>query len=63
MVSVASIVTMTSIGVASIIGGKILCAFGKAELANFVEIAGLGGIALTAITIIINLLSALATLG
>ena len=63
MVSVATIVGMTGIGLASIIGGKVLCAFGKQDLANFVEIAGLGGIAISAITIIISLLASLASLG
>lgn len=63
MISVATIVGMTGIGLASIIGGKILSAFGKQDLANFIDIAGLGGIAISAIAIIISLLSALASLG
>lgn len=63
MVTVSTIVAMTGVGLASIIGGKILCIFGKQDLANFVEIAGLGGIAISAITIIIMLLSSLSKLG
>ena len=63
MVTVGNIVAMTSMGLASIIGGKVLSAFGKQDLANFVDIAGLGGIAISAIAIIIQLLSSLTSLG
>ena len=63
MVTVGNIVAMTSMGLASIIGGKVLSAFGKQDLANFVDIAGLGGIAISAIAIIVQLLSSLTSLG
>ena len=63
MVTVGNIVAMTSMGLASIIGGKVLSAFGKQDLTNFVDIAGLGGIAISAIAIIVQLLSSLTSLG
>lgn len=61
-VSVGMIVTMAGIGVASAIGEKVLISFGKSEMASFLNITGLCGIGLTAIGIVVKLLSMLSSL-
>jgi hypothetical protein len=52
------IVTMAAIGISSAVAEKLLNAFGKVDMAQFVNIAGLSGIGVTAIAIVIKLLKA-----
>lgn len=61
--SVGMIITMTSIGVASTIGEKLLNAFGKSDMASFCNIAGLCGLGISAVGIVINLINTVAQLG
>lgn len=60
--STTTIVTMLSIGVAATIGEKVLMAFGKADMANFCNIAGLTGLGSTALGLIVNLIKLLSAL-
>lgn len=50
------IVTMAAIGISAAVAEKLLNAFGKVDMAQFVNIAGLSGIGVTALGIVIKLL-------
>lgn len=52
------IVTMAAIGISASVAEKLLNAFGKVDMAQFVNIAGLSGIGVTALGIVIKLLQA-----
>ncbi|NMM62076.1 hypothetical protein HBE96_05100 [Clostridium sp. P21] len=52
------IVTMAAIGISAAVAEKLLNAFGKVDMAQFVNIAGLSGIGVTALGIVIKLLQA-----
>lgn len=58
----AIILAMSSCGVISAVGEKILLSFGKSELASFTNIAGLSGIGLSALGLVYKLFQLLATL-
>lgn len=58
----AIILAMTSCGVISAVGEKILLSFGKSELASFTNIAGLSGIGLSALGLVYKLFQLLASL-
>lgn len=60
--STALIITMAGIGITATVAEKLLNAFGKSDMASFLNIAGLAGLGLMAIGIIIKLLQALATI-
>lgn len=56
------IIGMTGIGVGTAVAEKVLNSIGKTDLANFVSIAGLSGLGLTAVGLICKLLQSLSTL-
>lgn len=56
------LVAMTTCGVVSSVGEKLLNSFGKSEMATFCNIAGLAGIGLSALTLVGKLLFTLATI-
>jgi len=58
----ATIITMMSIGVSATIAEKVLNSFGKCDMASFCNIAGLSGLGITAIGLIIKLIQTLATI-
>lgn len=58
----AILLAMTSCGVISAVGEKILLSFGKSELASFTNIAGLSGIGLSALGLVYKLFQLLANL-
>ncbi len=60
--STGLIITMAGIGITATVGEKLLNAFGKSDMASFMNIAGLSGLGLMAITLVIKLLQALATI-
>lgn len=51
------IIAMASVGVATVLGEKLLNACGKSDLAQMVSVSGYAGLAITAVTIIIKFLS------
>lgn len=58
----ATILTMLSIGVAATIAEKVLNSFGKADMASFCNIAGLSGLGITVVGLILQLIKILSTL-
>ena len=63
--NITTIITMLGIGVGSAIGEKVLNAFGKSDMASFINIAGLAGLAglgTTAVYFIVDLISKLGAL-
>lgn len=60
--SIGTIITMLSIGVGTAIGEKVLNAFGKSDMASFINIAGLSGLGATAVYFIVELITKLGTL-
>lgn len=60
--SIGTIITMLSIGVGTAIGEKVLNAFGKPDMASFINIAGLSGLGATAVYFIVELITKLGTL-
>lgn len=56
------IIGMVGIGVGAAVGEKILNALGKGEMANFVNIAGMSGMGVTAVGAVISLISQLKVL-
>ncbi|WP_305153825.1 hypothetical protein [uncultured Clostridium sp.] len=60
--SVSTILTMLSIGVGSAVGEKVLNAFGKSDMASFINIAGLTGLGATAVYFIVDLIGKLGEL-
>ena len=58
----ATIITMLGVGVAATIAEKVLNSFGKADMASFCNIAGLSGLGITTIGLIIKLIQVLSTL-
>lgn len=58
----ATIITMMSIGVTATIAEKVLNSFGKCDMASFCNIAGLSGLGITAIGLIIKLIQTLASI-
>lgn len=56
------IIGMVGIGVGAAVGEKILNSFGKGEMANFVNIAGMCGIGVTAVGAVVSLISQLKVL-
>lgn len=58
----ACIVSMVSIGVCGSIAERILTSFGKINEASFVSIATMGGLGITALGIIIDLISKMASM-
>ena len=60
--NVTTIITMLGIGVGSAIGEKVLNAFGKSDMASFINIAGLSGLGATAVYFIVDLINKLGTL-
>lgn len=60
--NIGTIITMLSIGVGSAIGEKVLNAFGKSDMASFINIAGLAGLGATAVYFIVDLISKLGAL-
>lgn len=58
----AIIIAMTSCGVISAVGEKVLISFGKTEMASFTNIAGLCGIGLSALGLVYKLIQLLGTL-
>lgn len=61
--SIGTILTMLGIGVGSAVGEKVLNAFGKSDMASFVNIAGLTGIGGTAVYMVVDLINKLRSLG
>ena len=53
---------MLSIGVAATIAEKVLNSFGKADMASFCNIAGLSGLGITVVGLILQLIKILSTL-
>lgn len=53
----AQIITMASIGVATVLGEKLLNECGKPNLAQMLSISGYAALAITAVTMIIKFLS------
>ncbi|MEG0133431.1 MAG: SpoIIIAC/SpoIIIAD family protein [Clostridium sp.] len=60
--STATIITMLGIGVSATIAEKVLNSFGKADMASFCNIAGLAGLGMTAIGLIVKLIQTLSIL-
>lgn len=60
--NVTTIITMLSIGVGSAVGEKVLNAFGKSDMASFINIAGLSGLGATTVYFIVDLISKLGAL-
>ncbi|HAK41621.1 MAG TPA: hypothetical protein DCM59_01380 [Clostridium sp.] len=58
----ATIITMMSIGVTATIAEKVLNSFGKCDMASFCNIAGLSGLGITAIGLIVKLIQTLASI-
>lgn len=58
----ATIIAMLGIGVVSTIAEKILNSFGKADMASFCNIAGLSGLGITTIGLILKLIKVLSAL-
>lgn len=56
------IIGMVGLGVGAAVGEKILLAFGKGDMANFVNIAGLSGLGIIAIGAVIKLIQQLGAL-
>lgn len=56
------LLAMTTSGIIGAVGEKVLISFGKSELAQFTNIAGLCGIGLSALVLVGKLLQALAVL-
>lgn len=56
------LLAMTSSGIIGAVGEKILISFGKTELAQFTNIAGLSGVGLSALVLVGKLLAKLSTL-
>lgn len=56
------IVAMTTCGIVSSVGEKLLNSFGKSDMANFCNIAGLTGIALTSLGLVAKLITLLANM-
>lgn len=60
--NVTTIITMLKISVGSAIAEKVLHAFGKSDMASFINIAGLSGLGATAVYFIVELISKLGAL-
>lgn len=56
------ILAMTSCGVVSAVGEKVLNSFGKCDMANYLNVAGLSGIGLSALGLVYKLVQLLATI-
>ena len=54
------IIAMLGTGIISSVGEKVLISFGKSDMATFTNIAGLSGIALLGMNLVVKLVSALA---
>lgn len=57
-----TIITMLGIGVVATIAEKVLNSFGKADMASFCNIAGLSGLGITTIGLILKLIQVLSAL-
>jgi hypothetical protein len=53
------IIAMTSCGVISAVGEKVLNSFGKSDMANFTNIAGLSGVGISGLGLVIKLIQML----
>ena len=60
--NVTTIITMLGIGVGSAVAEKVLNAFGKSDMASFVNISGLAGLGAMAIYFIVELIGKLGAL-
>ncbi|WP_297711967.1 hypothetical protein [Clostridium sp.] len=60
--NVTTIITMLGIGVGSAVAEKVLNAFGKADMASMINIAGLTGLGATAVYFIVDLIAKLGAL-
>ena len=56
------ILAMTSCGVVGAVGEKVLNSFGKGDMANFLNIATLSGVGLSALGLVYKLFQLLATI-
>lgn len=56
------IIGMLGAGVVAAVGEKVLNSFGKPEMANFINIAGLCGIGLSGIALVVELVKMLSSL-
>lgn len=56
------IIAMTSCGIISAVGEKVLLSFGKSEMASFTNIAGLSGVGLSALGLVYKLIQLLSTM-
>lgn len=52
------IVAMAGLGVATVLGEKLLTACGKADLAQIISISGYAALGITAVTAVLKLLAA-----
>ena len=56
------ILVMTSTGVISAVGEKVLNSFGKNDMANYLNVAGWSGIGISALGLVYKLIQLLATI-
>lgn len=56
------LITMLSCGVIGSVGEKVSLAFGKSEIANFLNIATIAGVGISALTLVVSLIKLLSTL-
>lgn len=56
------LLAITSTGIITAVGEKLLNVFGKGEMANFLNIAGLSGIGIIALGLVYKLIELLGTL-
>lgn len=56
------IITMAAIGITTAVTEKLLNAFGKVDMATFINIAGLSGIGVMALALVIKLLKTCSTI-